>query len=58
MSKAFQSLGKLKGIEKTIPNQEMLVNTVVLPEAKDTSEIENIITTQDELYKAYTSQNK
>ena len=35
-----------------MPNQEMLINAVVLQEAKDSSEIENIITTQDELYKA------
>ncbi|MGK0413483.1 MAG: hypothetical protein ACJA1B_001687, partial [Polaribacter sp.] len=31
--------GELKGIAKTIPNQEMLVNAVVLQEAKDSSEI-------------------
>ena len=36
----------------------MLVNAVVLQEAKDSSEIENIITTQDELYKALASQGK
>jgi len=52
LSKTSQSLGELKGIAKTIPNQAMLINAVVLQEAKDSSEIENIITTQDELYKA------
>ncbi len=52
LSKTSQSLGELKGIAKTIPNQVMLINAVVLQEAKDSSEIENIITTQDELYKA------
>lgn len=51
-SRANQALGELKGIAKTIPNQSMLVNAIVLQEAKDSSEIENIITTQDELYKA------
>ncbi|MFY0653933.1 MAG: Fic family protein [Cyclobacteriaceae bacterium] len=51
-SRANQTLGELKGIAKTIPNQSMLVNAIVLQEAKDSSEIENIITTQDELYKA------
>ncbi|MFY0592320.1 Fic family protein [Roseivirga sp.] len=51
-SLANQALGELKGIAKTIPNQLMLVNAIVLQEAKDSSEIENIITTQDELYKA------
>jgi Fic family protein len=58
LSKTSQSLGELKGIAKTIPNQTMLINAVVLQEAKDSSEIENIITTQDELYKALASQNK
>ncbi len=51
-AKAASALGELKGIAKTIPNQKMLVNAIVLQEAKDSSEIENIITTQDELYKA------
>lgn len=52
LSKSSKSLGELKGIAKTIPNQAMLINAVALQEAKDSSEIENIITTQDELYKA------
>jgi len=52
LSKSSTALGELKGIAKTIPNQVMLINAVVLQEAKDSSEIENIITTQDELYKA------
>jgi Fic family protein len=47
-------LAELKGIAKTIPNQAMLINAIILQEAKDSSEIENIITTQDELYKALT----
>ena len=51
-SKANKAWGELKGIAKTIPNQAMLVNAIVLQEAKDSSEIENIVTTQDELYKA------
>ena len=57
VSKAAAALAELKGIAKTIPNQEMLVNAIVLQEAKDSSEIENIITTQDELYKALTVKN-
>ena len=52
LSKSSKALGELKGIAQTMPNQAMLVNAVVLQEAKDSSEIENIITTQDELYKA------
>ncbi len=51
-TKAASALAELKGIAKTIPNQLMLVNAIVLQEAKDSSEIENIITTQDELYRA------
>lgn len=53
-NKATAALAELKGIAKTIPNQAMLINAIVLQEAKDSSEIENIITTQDELYKALT----
>ncbi|MHC1703981.1 MAG: Fic family protein [Tenuifilaceae bacterium] len=57
VSKAAAALAELKGIAKTIPNQAMLVNAIVLQEAKDSSEIENIITTQDELYKALIVRN-
>lgn len=53
-NKSTAALAELKGIAKTIPNQAMLINAIVLKEAKDSSEIENIITTQDELYKALT----
>ena len=45
-------LAELKGIVATIPNETILINTLALQEAKDSSEIENIITTHDELYKA------
>ncbi|MCB8963610.1 MAG: Fic family protein [Bacteroidales bacterium] len=57
VSKSATALAELKGIAKTIPNQAMLVNAIVLQEAKDSSEIENIITTQDELYKALSIRN-
>ena len=53
-NKSTAALAELKGVAKTIPNQAMLINAIVLQEAKDSSEIENIITTQDELYKALT----
>lgn len=53
-NKSTAALAELKGIAKTIPNQAMLINAIVLQEAKDSSEIENIITTDDELYKALT----
>ena len=44
-------LAELKGKAISIPNESILINTLVLQEAKDSSEIENIITTHDELYK-------
>lgn len=49
---AHAALAELKGIASTIPNQIILVNTLGLQEAKDSSAIENIITTHDELYKS------
>lgn len=51
LPKAHAALAELKGIAQTIPNQNILINTLGLQEAKDSSEIENIITTHDELYK-------
>jgi Fic family protein len=54
VNRATAALAELKGIAKTIPNQAMIINPIVLKEAKGSSEIENIITTQDELYKALT----
>jgi len=58
LSKSSKALGELKGIAQTMPNQAMLINAVVLQEAKDSSEIENIITTQDQLYKAIATKGK
>ena len=55
VNKAALAIAELKGIAQTIPNQKMLINAVVLQEAKDSSEIENIITSTDELYEALTS---
>jgi Fic family protein len=54
-AKTASAIAELKGIAKTIPNQRMLINAVVLQEAKDSSEIENIITSEDELYEALSS---
>jgi len=50
--KANSALARLNGISKIIPNQMILINALTLQEAKDSSEIENIITTHDELYLA------
>jgi len=52
---AGRALAELKGLGATIPNQSMLVNSVVLQEAKASSEIENIITTDDALFRAFTA---
>jgi Fic family protein len=49
---AHRSLAELKGIAQSIPKQEVLINTLALQEAKDSSEVENIVTTHDELYKS------
>ena len=49
---ANRALARLNGIAKIIPNSNILINSLVLQEAKDSSEIENIITTHDELYRA------
>lgn len=49
---ANSALAKLNGVSKIIPNVNILINSLALQEAKDSSEIENIITTHDELYKA------
>lgn len=49
---AHRALAELKGIALSIPKQEILINTLALQEAKDSSEVENIVTTHDELYKS------
>ena len=52
LNSAHRALAELKGIVSSIPNENILINTLGLQEAKDSSEIENIITTHDDLYKA------
>jgi Fic family protein len=52
---AVRALAELKGLGETIPNQVLLLNSLVLQEAKDSSEIENIITTNDALFQAFTA---
>ncbi len=51
LAMASRRLAELKGIASSIPHQGILINTLGLQEAKDSSEIENIITTHDELFK-------
>lgn len=50
LSQTHRKLAELKGVARTIPNETILINTLTLQEAKDSSEIENIVTTQDDLY--------
>lgn len=49
---ANRHLAELKGLVNSIPNQSILIDGIVLQEAKLSSEIENIVTTNDELYRA------
>jgi Fic family protein len=52
---ANKALAELKGTARTIPNQSILINALALQEAKDSSGIENIVTTHDELYRSIVS---
>lgn len=53
LGNAKAALARLQGRSVVIPNQGLLINSISLQEAKNSSEIENIFTTNDELYKAY-----
>lgn len=55
---ASRALSELRGIARTIPNRFILINALVLQEAKDSSEIENIITTHDELFLSQVDKSK
>lgn len=49
---AEAKLGELKGFVHTVPNEAILLNTLPLQESRASSEIENIVTTDDELFRA------
>lgn len=51
LASSSRQLAELKGVAATIPNQGILINTLGLQEAKDSSAIENIVTTHDELFR-------
>lgn len=57
LGEAKAAIARLQGRSAAIPNQGMLINTISLQEAKASSEIENIFTTDDELYKAYSDES-
>ena len=49
---ANRALAELKGASRLLPNQNILINTLALEEARDSSAIENIVTTRDKLFRA------
>lgn len=57
LNKANKKLAELKGIARTIPNENILISMLALQEARDSSAVENIVTTQDDLYQAGVSDN-
>lgn len=58
LNKANKILAELKGLATTIPNEQILISSLTLQEAKESSEVENIVTTQDDLYRASVSINQ
>ena len=52
LARAHRYLALLEGKSATIPNENILINTLSLQEAKESSAIENIVTTHDALYRA------
>jgi len=52
VAQAHRPLAELKGRAASIPNQGILIDTRAMQETKASSKIENIVTTQDELFQA------
>lgn len=57
LARSHRSLAELKGFSEMIPNKNILINAITINEAKDSSEIENIVTTHDELFKTMSREN-
>lgn len=57
LAAAHKSLAELKGFSKLMPNKNILINAVTVIESKDSTAIENIITTDDDLFKTMSSEN-
>lgn len=51
LCRANHKLGELNGIAKSMPNPPIVLNAITIGEAKESSEIENIVTTYDEIYR-------
>ena len=54
MATASRQLAELKGLSASMPKQGILINTLALQQAKDSSAIETILTTHDELFRSAT----
>lgn len=52
LNQASRALAQFNGESKTIPNQDILISTLFLQEALASSKIENIVTTEDEMFQA------
>jgi len=53
---ANRRLAELKGIANVMPNPAILINAIILQEARSSSEIENVLTTNDRLFEAFSSE--
>jgi Fic family protein len=58
LASAHRALAELKGAAGLVPNEGILISTLSLQEAKDSSAIENIVTTHDDLYRSDASANR
>jgi Fic family protein len=58
LASARAALAELKGVASSIPNERILIDTLSIQEAKDSSGIENIVTTHDEIYQGVASETR
>ncbi len=54
-TRSARAVAELKGVGRIIPNQAILIDSVILQEAQASSEIENIVTTSDAIYQAFSA---
>jgi len=57
LSVANNNIGELKGILNLLPNPKLTLSLILIRESKDSSAIENIITTYDQIFKEIVSKN-
>lgn len=58
IAKANRRIAELKGYSEIVPNKNILINAITINEAKESSKIENIITTHDELFRALANRSR